>query len=151
MNSNNYNSGIELNVSIVSIISAIYQHIPYDRHTCINHEKYYDVIDYTDGTYRGELPNSGYVMPTHEAEARCRYLHDKYRKVEQEFGLVRDGDYEEVLEKAELDLEGLLQEEVMMVDVYLRRGVDPTIYIEKVKEQAERFRIRNSLIINGLL
>tara|TARA_R110000744_G_scaffold200854_3_gene320036 strand:- start:219 stop:614 length:396 start_codon:yes stop_codon:yes gene_type:complete len=92
MNSNNYNSGIELNVSIVSIISAIYQHIPYDRHTCINHEKYYDVIDYTDGTYRGELPNSGYVMPTEEAEQRCKYLHDKYRNIETKFGLVRARD-----------------------------------------------------------
>ena len=149
MNSNNYNSGTELNFNVSNIETSNSNYTSKSVLVCINHEKHYDSIDYSEGIYKGGLRNSGYVMPNEEAEARCRYLHNKYRVVNPKLGMVRASDDDRI--KYELDLESLSEEEAMMMRVYIRRGENPNLIIKRAKEQSERIFVRGVLKVNNLL
>tara|TARA_R110000824_G_scaffold114411_1_gene264919 strand:- start:253 stop:708 length:456 start_codon:yes stop_codon:yes gene_type:complete len=80
MNSNNYNSGLELNIDI-SNIESMYWIQPHEtRSITIDHSRSYDSVSHEDSGVRcASSNNSGFVMSNYDAESRCRYLNDKYK------------------------------------------------------------------------
>lgn len=92
MNSNNYNSGTEINFDISNIESLYWIQEHETRLITLNHEKQYSSLDFSEGGFCSPSYNNGFVMSNYDAESRCRYLHNKYRKNTTKLGLVRTSD-----------------------------------------------------------